>query len=492
MRTLFVFAFFLASVTPADFSFAGSPLEPAQSPPGRGADAIVAEVAGQAPELLARYIRVDTTNPPGSELDAVEFLSDILEAAGVEAQVFQSAAGRGNLYARLRGSGERRPIILLSHVDVVPADPAAWKRPPFGGEIANGRVHGRGALDAKGVGVVQLLAVVALARLQQERGEALSRDVILLATSDEEMGGKNGAGWMVRNRMELFENAEFLINEGGFIRAREAAAADDADSGADGAGELPMVFNLNAGEKGPCWFSVIASGDPGHGSRPAVPTSVNRLADALVALAAWEQPIEVGPVVAGYYAAYAALDKQHARQFRQLDRSLEDPEFRAWFLSDPAAAALVRNTMTPTVLAASPSTNIVPAEARAGVDARLLPGYECEDFLGSVRRRIGTPNVRVEASDVAFPSSQSPLLNDLTRAVESLAAEEPGGAVVLPGLQAGFTDSHYFRALGIASYGFTPIAVTSQQRLAIHGRDESVDTEELAMGVRRIDRKSVV
>ena len=249
-----------------------------------------------------------------------------------------------------------------------------------------------------------------------------------------------------------------------------------------------MVFNLNAGEKGPCWFTVIASGDPGHGSRPAEPTSVNRLVDALVALAAWEQPIEVGPVVAGYYAAYAALDKQHARQFRQLDRSLEDPELRAWFLSDPAAAALVRNTMTPTVLAASPSTNIVPAEARAGVDARLLPGYECEDFLGSVRRRIGTPSVRVEASDVAFPSSQSPLLNDLTRAVESLAAEEPGGAVVLPGLQAGFTDSHYFRALGIASYGFTPISVTSQQRLAIHGPDESVDADELSKGVRRMVR----
>lgn len=327
-------------------------------------------------------------------------------------------------------------------------------------------LHGRGALDCKGVGIVHALTLLALAELDL----GLSRDVIMLATADEETGGRLGAGWLVENHHELFADAEFVLNEGGFIR-REPGR--------------PLIYNLNAGEKGPCWFRVVATGDPGHASRPAAETAVTRLVEALATLLSWERPLEVGPVVAGYYAAYAALDEEHARQFRQLDRALEDEEFRDWFMSDPAAAALVRDTLTPTVLEGSSKTNIVPSQAVAAVDSRLLPGHDCADFLSEVRSRIAGPHVRVEPAEVQFPSSQSSLDNALTAAIEQVASADPAGAVVLPGLSAGFTDSHYFRERKIAAYGFVPIVVTAEERMAVHGPNERVGVAELGSAIER-------
>jgi acetylornithine deacetylase/succinyl-diaminopimelate desuccinylase-like protein len=202
-------------------------------------------------------------------------------------------------------------------------------------------------------------------------------------------------------------------------------------------------------------------------------------------LVAWDIPLEVGPVVAGYYAAYAALDPEHARQFRQLGRALEDPSFRDWFMSDPAAAALVRDTLTPTVLRASPKANIVPGRAIAEIDSRLLPGHDCDDFLSDVRELIGSEHVRVEAGEVRFESSQSALDNELVAAVERVATQDVREAVVLPGLSAGFTDARYFRQRGIAAYGFVPLVVTAEERNAIHGPNERVRVAELRAAVGR-------
>ncbi|RMD81467.1 MAG: M20/M25/M40 family metallo-hydrolase [Candidatus Dadabacteria bacterium] len=425
------------------------------------------EAAKKAPELLARYISVDTRNPPGNETAGARFLADVLAGEGIEAQVFESAPGRGNLYARLRGTGKKRPVILLSHIDVVPADAKLWRHDPFAGVVADEQVWGRGALDCKGVGITELLAVVAIHRA----GLRLDRDIILLATADEEMGGRLGAGWLVENKLDLFGDAEFLLNEGGFLRR---------------APDGRVLYELSVAEKGPCWFRVVATGPPGHASRPASETAVTRLIAALDHLVRWERPLEVGPVVAGYFAAYAALDEQHARQLRQLERSLKDLEFRRWFLSKPANAALVQDTVTPTVLVGSSKTNIVPAEAIAEVDSRLLPGHRCDAFLDEVRRRIGSEHVRVEPTNVVFPSSQSPLDNALTAAVERLAAAEPDGAVVLPGLLTGFTDSHYFREKGIAAYGFIPLLVSAEQRETMHAPNERIGTAALGEGVRRL------
>lgn len=428
---------------------------------------IIGSVADRAPDLLSSYIRIDTVNPPGNEIAGARFLAELLEAEGISTQIFEPEAGRGSLVARLPGNGSKPPIVLLSHIDVVPAAAELWSHPPFEGLIVDGAVHGRGALDAKGVGITHVLALIALKRM----GVVLDRDIIVMATADEETGGRLGVGWLLENQFPMVADVEFVLNEGGFIRRSEGR---------------PLIYNMNAGEKGPCWFKVVASGDPGHGSRPAADTAVTRLVTALARLADWERPISVGPVVAGYYAAYAALDEEHARQFRQLARSLEDPVFREWFMSDPIAAALVQDTLAPTVLLGSSKTNIVPAEASAEIDSRLLPGHDCGEFLDEVRGLIGNEFVRVVEGSVRFPSSQSPLDNSLTEAVETVAAGDAASSVVLPGLQTGFTDSHYFREKGIASYGFVPIVVSNAERVAIHGPNERVQVEDLRAGVVRM------
>jgi acetylornithine deacetylase/succinyl-diaminopimelate desuccinylase-like protein len=437
------------------------------APAPAGLRAAVAEAAARAPELLSEYIRVDTTNPPGNETEGARFLATVLAAEGIEARILESEPGRGSLYARLPGKGGKKAVALLSHIDVVPADASEWTHPPYAGAVVDGVVYGRGALDCKGVGIAQLLALVALKR----SAVAFERDVVLLATADEEMGGKLGAGWLVDNHFDLVADVEFVLNEGGFIH-REPG--------------MPLIFNLNAAEKAPCWFRVGAQGEAGHASRPPRETSVTILVAALHRLVTWGLPLEVVPTVAGYYRAYAKLDPRNAEHYLDLERSLrEDEEFRRMFLNDPGAAALVRDTVTPTVLSGSPKTNVVPGTAWAEVDSRLLPGHDCSRFLDAVRQRIGDERVTVEPAGVAFPATASPIDNDLRAAVERAAGEEKHAAVVLPGLLAGFTDSHWFRERGVAAYGFAPIEVSAAQRQAIHGPNESVDADALVQSVER-------
>jgi acetylornithine deacetylase/succinyl-diaminopimelate desuccinylase-like protein len=425
-------------------------------------------VAETAVDRLAAYIRVDTINPPGNEVAGARYLADLLAGAKIAGQVFESEPGRGNLYARLPGGGGRPPIVLLSHIDVVPVDPDKWKYPPMTGIVTSGYVYGRGAIDAKGVAIVHALAVMALRR----SGELLSRDVILLATAGEETGGHVGAKWVLENRPEFVAGAGLVLNEGGFIRTEKG---------------LPLLFHVAAAEKGPCWFRISASGRAGHGSRPPRQTAVTRLLAALTGLVDWERPFEVVPVARGYFDALAEVDVEHAEGLRGLPESLEDDDFREWFFEDPAREALISDTLTPTVLSGSSKTNVIPSEASARVDSRLLPGRDCDEFLERVRERVGE-DVDVSRDTVSFPASASPIDGELAAAVSRLAASERGNAVVLPAMLTGFTDSHYFREAGIPSYGFIPIEVGPAERAAMHGPNERVGVESIKNGVRRMVR----
>ena len=457
------------SCVPAESQEATEPASAKSDPTVSAGPAVdpVSRAAARTTGLLQRYIAIDTTNPPGTEMAGATFLAELFEAEGIEARVLESAPGRGNVYARLEGSGEKRPILLLSHIDVVPTDPAHWSHPPYAGEIVAGELYGRGSLDCKGAGVVQALSLIAL-RDGQDR---LARDVIFLATADEEAGGRFGAGWILDHHPELFEDVEYVLNEGGFIHRIEGK---------------PLLYNLNAAEKGPCWFRLTATGEPGHGSRPARETAVTRLIEALHALLEAPRPHEVGPVVAGYFAAYAAVEQGRARQLRQLSSALEDEEFYEWFTSEPYRVAQIVDTVAPTVFHSSAKTNIVPAEVSVEIDSRLLPGHSCEDFLRGVGELVGSDHVRVESLGLSFPSTQSPLDNELTRAIERLAAEED--ALVFPGLLTGFTDSHWFRERGIHAYGFVPVAITPEQRKTVHAPNERVSVAELEKGVHRLVR----
>jgi len=421
----------------------------------------------EAADLLAELIRIDTTNPPGGETAAARALARHLAAAGIRSEVIESAPGRGNLYARLQGSGRGRPVVLLSHLDVVPADPRGWRVPPFAGLRQGGYVWGRGAIDCKGVTAVEATALVALAR----SGERLDRDVILLATADEETGGAAGAGWLAQHRPDLVQGAEYVVNEGDDIHLLPGGR---------------RVVQVAIAEKAPCWVRLTATGDAGHGAVPPPETAVTRLVRALERLRRYRTPVRLTPAVETYFAALAPLEPEPLRtRLLHLRTALDDPTFLAEFTRNPRQNALVRDTITPTVLRGSTKTNVIPAEATAELDCRLLPGETPEAFLGRLAEAIGDATVRLDPL-LAFPASASDPDSGFVAAVRQLARRELGGAPVVPSVIPGFTDSHYFRDLGIASYGFVPFVLTDADERTVHGTDERISVENLGAGVRRL------
>ncbi len=433
----------------------------------RGTDVHWRRLGDETADLLGDIIRIDTTNPPGAETAAANALARKLEAEGIRTQVVESAPGRGNLYARLAGRGTGRPVILLAHLDVVPADAGKWRVPPFSGRRDGAYVWGRGALDAKGVAAIQAMTMIALHRSRQPP----PRDVILLATADEETGGRAGAGWLVEHHPEFLGNAEFLVTEGDQVHVRSGGR---------------KVVQVAIGEKTPCWVKLTARGESGHGATPPPQTAVTRLVRALNKLRRVQTPIKLVRPVQEYFAALAALEREPLRgHLAHLDRSLDDPTFLTEFTRNPRQNSLVRNTITPTVLTASSKTNVIPAEASAQLDCRLLPGEKPSEFLGMLRDVIGDDSIEVDTL-LSFAASASDADSAFMTAVRKVAASELGGIPVVPSVIPGFTDSHYFREHGIASYGFVPFVLTEEDEKSVHGVDERVSLENLRLGVRRL------
>ncbi len=429
------------------------------------ADINWAEVEKQATDFLSTYVQINTTNPPGNETAAAQFLADRFHQVGIDAEIFESQPGRGSVLARLKGAGGGRPVILLNHLDVVPANPDGWDVPPFSGTVRDGYVYGRGALDCKGVGTVDAMALFLLKR----NGMQLKRDVIFLGTADEETGGTLGAGWMVANHFDRVQDAEFVLNEGGDIQVLPEGA---------------RAYAVAVSEKTPCWLRVTATGTAGPGSAPEKETAVTRLIRALDRLHAYQPPLRVTPEVQAYYAALAPLQKGgRRRQYKDLRAALHAAGFRQKFLGDPHDAALVHNTITPTVLTASEKTNVIPRTASAELDCRLLPGEDPAAFVRTITATINDPAVSVDVL-LNFPPSSSPINTALYAALQHLAARD--GTPIVPSVLTGFTDSHYFREKGIASYGFTPFALSEDEERREHGINERMSTANLRDGTRRL------
>ncbi|MBM4255334.1 MAG: M20/M25/M40 family metallo-hydrolase [Deltaproteobacteria bacterium] len=420
-------------------------------------------VEQEAGELLSRYVRIDTTNPPGNETAAALFWKEVLAKEGLDAQVFESQPGRGIVYARLKGGGEKKALILLHHLDVVPAVKSDWEIDPFAGEIKDGYVHGRGAIDCKGVAVTQFMALALLKRL----GVPLKRDIIFLGTADEEAGGRNGAGWFVENHADLIADAEFLLTEGGGIRVHNGQRS----------------YNIDIAEKAPCWIQLEAQGAAGHGSMPLPETAVTRLIRALERIRLHETPLKVTPAVQAYFSALAEReDPIKAEQYRNLEQSLADPTFREEFTKNPAHNALVRNTISPTVLEGSNKTNVIPSHARAQLDCRLLPGEDPQQFVTILEKVVGDPEVRFSIL-LNFPPLASGVETDLYRAIRTVAEKYDPQAPVVPAVLGGFTDAHYFRRKGIVSYGFTGLPLAEDDTRRVHGTNERIPLASLRQGV---------
>src|SRR3989449_6915732 len=275
---------------------AGPPPAPVMEPPARVAliaapgDADWNALGDEATALLSQYLRINTTNPPGNEIAAARWLADVLRRDGIEARIFEPAPGKANLYARLAGDGSARPVILLNHMDVVLASPEYWTVQPFSGLIKDGYIWGRGALDMKGEAIAQLMTLLALKRAHVP----LKRDIIFLATSDEEIGAGVGAAWIVEHQADLIRNAEFLLNEGGLTRS-------------DGHGGVEF-YGVGTTEKSPFWLDVTARGTAGHGSRPTPDNPVHRLVRALHRIANWQTPLTVTPAAERSFRDLATIE----------------------------------------------------------------------------------------------------------------------------------------------------------------------------------------
>jgi acetylornithine deacetylase/succinyl-diaminopimelate desuccinylase-like protein len=421
----------------------------------------------EALALLTQYLRIDTTNPPGNEIRAAQFFKAIFDREGIESQIFESAPGRGNIYARLRGDGSRKAVVLLSHMDVVPADRRHWSVDPFAAVIKDDYLWGRGALDVKGLGVLELMAMLAL-----KRGNVpLKADIVFLATADEEAGGTMGAGYMVREHFDLLKDAGVVLNEFGFI------AVDDNGKA--------TYYGASPAEKAPFWLKLTATGTPGHGSRPRPDSAVIRLVEALHRIAAYRTALSVDPVAQKFYADIADLepDAKRRQQLKNLRESLKNPAFATEFTRDLRDNATVRNTISITMLEGSNKVNVIPAEASAQLDVRLLPSQDPALFLNDLRRIIADDAIRIDVV-LSFEPSASPIDSEFIRVLEAIAGKlDPGVKVTTP-LTSGFTDCHFFREKGIPCYGFVPLRLSARELANVHGNDERISLENVRFGTR--------
>jgi len=415
-------------------------------PPAGAQPADWTRTADEAVRTLQQYIRLDTSNPPGDTRKAADFLAGVLEREGIPVSRYESAPGKVIIVARLEGSGAGKPILLLHHMDVVPADRSQWTRDPFGGELVDGEVWGRGAVDMKGLGVIHLLSFLELKRQRVP----LSRDVIFMAVPDEEVGGALGARWMIEHHLAELD-PEYVLDEGG-VGSRDLFAAGR------------LVYGISIAEKKILWLKLTAEGVAGHGSQPHERNPNDRLVRALARLLS--EPLPSG-------------DVEVVRTLQQKAGTLENNKF---------INAITHSTISLTTMRAGvgepPKVNVIPSVAEATLDCRLLPGVTRDAWLADLRRRLGDPGIAIEVSYESEDSVVTPPDTPLYRALEAAIVRHKPDAIVSPILIPYGTDSNAFRHEGARSYGIYPIEVPAEIVASMHSDAERVPAAELGVGVR--------
>lgn len=409
--------------------------------------------------ILQEYLRIDTSNPPGRERLACDFLGGILEREGVEYELFDPGDDRVSLRAVLKGDGSRPPLMLLNHTDVVPVEREYWDEEPFAGIIRNGEIWGRGTLDMKGLGVAELVTFLLLKRA----GVPLARDIVFLAVADEEAGGLLGIEWLAEHHPEALE-AEFVINEGG-------------GGSTELFGVKRPVFTVTTAEKGPLWLRVVAEGRAGHGSVPHNDNPLDRLVRALGKLQEWERELELSPVLEEYFERLERAGiYSGGTSLRQLEQTAA---------SDVRVRALLTNTISATTATAGMKHNVIPGRAEATIDCRLLPGVDPDSFEEELTRVIDDPKVRLERV-FAGASDTSSHDTELFATIESVVRELVEDAVVTPGVTAGFTDSRVFRNQGVVAYGFSGGLTPPNLARTVHGHNERITLDSFRLSCQMI------
>jgi len=350
-------------------------------------------------------------------------------------------------------------------MDVVTADAAAWRVDPFSAQIIDGDIYGRGALDMKNEGLLHLMTMVLLSR----EGPKLSRDVIFLATADEEVKDE-GSIWMIANKAALFKDAEYLLTEGGDNLLQNGSV---------------KVVGVDVAEKAPFWLQLTANGQPGHGSRPIADSAPNRLIAAMSRIVNYQTPIELLPAVEKFFQDIAPLQPEPLRsQFANIRQSLKDPGFVAKLTQDREYNFLLRNTISLTMLEGSKQTNVIPTTATCNLDVRLLPGEKPEEFLGELRKVIDDPSIKIENVNTFKPPNSSPSDTELFRTISRITKTHHPEALITTKMLSGYTESQLYRQLGIIAYGWAPIYTTTEENEGVHGNNERISVKNVREGTR--------
>ena len=440
---------------------------PAQAVAGPLGD--TAALAKEAQAWLIDLLRIDTTNPPGNELAAAKYIASILDKEGIRYELLELTPGRSALVARLQSSAVADParaLLLVAHMDVVGVDKSRWKVDPFGGIVKDGYIWGRGSMDDKGMLAANLAAFIGLKR----SGARLNRDVIFLATADEEQGGDASIKILIAKYWQKFA-AGFALNEGGEVFVKN--------------GKVEYVA-VQASEKVAVNVAVIAKGPSGHASRPTKENAVVHLATAVSKIGNYSAPVHLTTIVRRYFEQLAALEDDEIGKWM---RSLDTPdrgEHAARVISDanPLWNSMIRDSIAPTMLSAGVRNNVIPGEARANLNIRLLPGNTIDALIGDLTKLVGDPQIRFEVQpDAGLAAPPSSLESDLYLLMTKVGTREFSGVPVLPFQSTGATDSAQLRLRNVQAYGLEPFPLTDEDFRRMHGDDERLPVASFAKGV---------
>jgi len=398
-------------------------------------------------EFLQQYLRIRSINPPADTTGTAALIKAELERNGLTPKLYESGpTGQTNLVVRLKGrDASKKPLLLLNHMDVVPVDEKAWNIDPFGGTIRDGQIWGRGALDMKGLGVQQLMALIAL----HNSRITPSRDIVMIATADEESGGARGIQWMIANHYADID-AEYVVDEGG-MGSRDALAANK------------LVFGISVGDKVPVWLRLRATGTAGHGSQPIADNANIILLDAIRKATTLPPGGTSHPVV------------------EEMRRAIGGK-----FAQNKYTAAIQRNTISLTTLAAgvgSPvKVNVIPSTSEATLDCRVLPGVNTDEFISELKARIDDPRVNVEIINVSPDPGVSSTTTPLYAAMRQAILKHHPDAIVTPMIVPHGTDSAYLHKRGVIKYGFTPMILDTDTAATMHSDQERIPVAEFLKG----------
>jgi acetylornithine deacetylase/succinyl-diaminopimelate desuccinylase-like protein len=417
------------------------------------------EVSAEATELLCEYIRINTTNPPGGEEAGALYLRGLLEKEGFKTDLYDAGDSRVSIGSRLEGRGGGKPIVLLSHIDVVPVEEEHWKQGPFSGRIVDDVIWGRGTLDMKGMGIMELMILL----LARRHGIEFDRDILFLAVADEEEGGLKGVRHLQEHHPELFD-ADYVFNEGAYGFSNFM-------------GQDTKMFGLGPSEKSPCWLKLSTKGSPGHGSVPHRNNALVRLVSALARIENREKRARLtGPV-----EAMIRTLKQKGFVPDELDEHDEET-LEAIGATDAHISAITHDTISLTGVHAGHKHNVIPTSAEATLDCRLLPDTDPDTFVRELVEIIDDPKIEIERV-LSHDSGISSLDTPVASVVRQVVAERYGDeGCVVPMLSPGFTDSHAFRAAGVEAYGFIPALLTREELGTIHGHNERISVDNLRLG----------